>query len=247
MATKERYQNPVVGDLVNLRLITYNSNNLADVQEVQKVEIYFLDPEEITDANPSGQRLVEEFEGTAVVAEGTGQYLLQVDLSDPCYTIGRFVDVWTLNVRDTEPVQKQSFCFDIYPDLWYATPIPVVYDFSFHFQPNMYRKGSVQWLIAEIIPNVPRGSDLQKYYENLAIAADFRITITMRDCQGGCPAESDLRTVVDNELMQFREKRHGYYKLDTEDLACGIYDVTFQLDFGGNRYISDRMQLQIYD
>ena len=246
MAVKERFQNPVIGDTVNLRMITYNSNDFADVEEIIKIEIFFCDPENVSKDNPEGRRLVKEFLGSEVVIDDTGQHLLAVDIEDPCFTLGRYVDVWTINPRDTLPEQKVELFFRIYPDLWYATPTPVVYDFNFHFQPNKFRKGSKQWLIAEIIPNVPTSSDLQSYYENLAIVSDLKITIQARDCDG-CDPEEDLRTVVDNELMQFREKRHGFFKLDTEDLDCGIYDVWFQLDFGGNRYISDRMQLQIYD
>jgi hypothetical protein len=246
MAIKERYQNPVIGDTVNLRLITYNSNNLADVEEIIKIEIYFLDPENKSKDNPDGRRLIKEHSGSDVVAEDTGQYVLTVDIADSCYTIGTYVDIWTINARSTMPQQRVEQCFRIYPDLWYATPTPVVYDFNFHFQPNKFRKGSIQWLITEIVPNVPTSSDLRSYYENLAIVSDVRITIQAKDCNG-CDPNSDISLVVDNELMQFREKRHAFYKLDTEDLDCGIYDVWFQLDFGGNRYISDRMQLQIYD
>jgi len=246
-ATKERFQNPVIGDTVNLRLVTYNSNNLTDVEEVEKVEIFHVDPDEQDCDNPTGLRLVKTFEGTDVVVEDTGLHLLQVDIEAPCFTLGLYKDVWTINARDDQPTQTLEFCFRIYPDLWYATPIPVVYDFNFHFQPNKFRKGSKQFIIAEIIPNVPTGSDLQQYYENLAIVSDVKISIEMRNC-GGCePPERDLRLVVDNELMQFREKRHAFFQLDTEDLPCGIYDVWFQMDFGGNRFISDRMQMQIYE
>jgi hypothetical protein len=246
MAVKERFQNPVIDDTVNLRMITYNSNNLADVEDIISIEIFFCDPDNVSKDNPDGRRLVQEFTSADVTIEDTGQHLLPVDITDPCYTLGRYVDVWTVSARSTLPEQKIEQFFRVYPDLWYATPTPVVYDFNFHFQPNKFRKGSIQWLIAEIIPNVPTSSDLCSYYENLAIVSDVRITIQARDCNG-CHQEEDLRTVVDNELMQFREKRSAFHKLDTEDLDCGIYDVWFQMDFGGNRYISDRMQLQIFD
>ena len=75
MATKERYQNPVVGDQINLRMFAYNSNNFADFADVEQVEIYYMDPEEITADNPEGRRLVETFDGAAVTVEDTGKYL----------------------------------------------------------------------------------------------------------------------------------------------------------------------------
>ena len=71
MPTKERGQNPVVGDTVNLKLFTYNSNNRIDIAEVSKVDIYFLDPEERTAANPDGRRLVETFESEDITRTDT--------------------------------------------------------------------------------------------------------------------------------------------------------------------------------
>jgi hypothetical protein len=246
MATKSRYQNPVVNDLVKLGLFTYNSHNLRDISSVEKVDIYFSDETEKSPTNPRGWRIVETIDGTNVETLNTGEYNLDVTLESPKYTIGSYRDVWTLNVIDDEPTVTTEQFFDIYPDLWYTTPIPIVYDFNFHFQPNKLRKGSIQYLIIEIIPNVPRATDLQRYYENLAITSDLKITIS-QSCGPCVPQEADLRLVVEEASVDYREKRYGYYKLDTTDMDCGIYDVWFKLEFGGNVYISDKMQLQIYD
>lgn len=246
MATRERYQNPVIGNTINLRLFSYNSNNLADFDRIEKVDIYFCDPQLVTDSNLDGRRLVESFDGAAVVLEDTGTHLLPVELIDPRYTVGRYVDIWTVRVTDDMPAGTIENYFEVYPNLWYTTPIPVVYDFAFHFQPNKLRRGSKQYLIIEISPHVPTAGDLRKYYENLAIVSDLRIS--MEQACGDClPAESDLRIVVDNELVDYREKRHGYYKLDTSDMDCGIYNVWFTLEFGDNRYISDKFAFQVYD
>lgn len=246
MGTKERYQNPAVGDTVKLRLFTYNSNNLADLQEIKEVNIYTLDREEVSATNPDGRRLVETIAGSAVTLEDTGTHLITALLSQNEYTIGRYIDVWTVSFSSDEADSTVEQCFEVYPNLWYTTPIPVVYDFKFHFQPNKFRQGSKQYLIIEILPNVPNASDLRQYYENLAIVSDIKIS--MEQTCGDCvPVEKDLRMIIDKESVDYREKRYGFYQLDTEDLDCGIYDVWFQLDFGGNRYISDRNQIQIYD
>lgn len=245
-ATKERYQNPTVGDTVTLRLFTYNSNNLADVNAIEKVELFFLDPENKSAENPDGRRLVESFDGASVTAEDTGTHFLSVVLESPKYQIGRWLDVWTLSVVADEPEQVVSNCFEIYPQLWYTTPIPVVYNFSFHFQPNKMRKGSKQFLIIEITPNVPRSSDLKRYYENLAIVSDLSISIEQA-CGPCVPAEADLRLIVDDEDVTFREKRYGYYQIDTAEMDCGIYNVWFKIDLGSNVYVSDKMQFQVYD
>lgn len=246
MSSKERYQNPVVGDQVNLRLFAYNSNNFADFQEIEEVNIYYLDRAEVTAENPDGRRLVETFAGSAVVSTETGQYLLTIPLESEKYVIGKYVDVWSVRVNSEEPAGNIEQVFDVYPALWYTTPMPIVYDFSFMFQPTKFRKGSKQYLIIEIRPNVPTAGDLRKYYENLAIVSDLKISIEQR-CGDCLPQESDLRLVVEKASVDYREKRFGYYQFDTEDLECGVYDVWFQLDFGGNRYISDRQQLQVYD
>ncbi len=244
--TVERYQNPAVGDTVRLRLFTYNSNNLSDVIAVEKVDVFFLDPEMRSAENPDGRRLVESFDGSAVTHEDTGTYLLPIDAEEAVYTIGRYVDVWTMSVNETQPSNTVEQFFDIYPSLWYSTPIPVVYDFNFLFQPNKFRKGSKQYLIIEIVPNVPTAGDLRKYYENLAIVSDLKISIEQA-CGDCVPTEEDLRLVVDKESVDYREKRFGYYQLDTGDLDCGIYDIWFQLEFGGNVYISDRQHFQVYN
>ena len=247
---KERYQNPACGDEIKLRLFTYNSNNLADVSSVEKVEIYFLDPEEKTDSNPDGRRLVQTITSGDVTKESTGTYLVEFELTQPLYTIGKYLDVWTISFESEECDATITNPFQVFPDIWYTTPIPVVYDFSYKFRPNRMVKGSNQFLIIEVTPNVPRGSDLSRYYENLAIVADLRISIEQA-CGDCVPAEKDLRLVVDRCLVDYREKRFGYFRLNTGesglDLDCGIYNVWFELNLGENTYISDKHQIQIFE
>lgn len=246
MASKERFQNPTVGDTVKLRLYVWNANNAADLNSIEQIDIYFLDPTNTSEANPDGRVLLDTFDSTAVTLEETGAYVLELPLETSKYSIGRFIDVWTVTINDQTPAHPIQQCFDIFPQLWYTSPMPVVYDFSFHFQPNKLRQGSIQPLLIEIKPNVPTASDLQRYYQNLAIVSDLKISIEQA-CGNCLPDEQDLRLIVDKELVQSREKRYGYYKLDTTEMDCGIYNVWFQLEFGGNVYISDRMQLQIYE
>jgi len=246
MATKERFQNPVVGDDVQLRFYTYNSNNLAEVESIEKVEIYVVDDTLKSDSNPDGLRLVETIEEADVVTDATGQYHVTFSLDPTCYGIGNYVDVWHVNFRSSEPTAEISNYFRIYPDLWYTDITPVVYDFNFNFRPNRLRQGSKQYLMIEITPNIPTASDLQRYYENLAIVANVSISIE-QTCGPCVPVESDLRLVVEEEVVPIREKNRAFYQLDTEDLDCGMYNVWFKLELGGNTYISDKMQLQIYE
>lgn len=242
---KERYQNPAVSDDLKLRFLTYNSNNLADVDEIQEVEIYLLDPSEVSETNPDGRRLVQTLLTADVEQEDTGHYSVTFTLEDPVFTIGRYIDVWKFTVPGDDDVISIEQRFQISPALWYTSDKPIVYDFSFRFMPNKLRMGSKRYLIIDITPNVPTGSELEKYYQNLAIAAPLKISIEQA-CVDCMPEEEDLRLLVDCETVEHREKCRAFYHLDTSDYAEGIYNVWFQMEFGGNTYISDKQQLQIF-
>lgn len=243
---KERMQNPACGDTVTLRLFVYNSNAPASVESVVRVDIYFLDPHAVTSENPDGRTLVESVPGTSVTQDDTGKYSLELALTHPLYTIGRYVDSWVLNFEDTDcdPSAVEN-TFSIYPDLWFTAPQPPVYDFNFTFTPNKIVKGSKRHLIIRIWPNVPKGSDIEPYYTNLAIVSDLRVSVSLA-CGACVPEEEDLRLVVDRELVSHREKQYGYFYIDTTDYDEGIYDVWFELSFGENLYISPKNQLQIH-
>jgi hypothetical protein len=243
---KERYQNPTVEDQIKLRLFAYNSNNLADFNSVEKVEIYFLDPTNITEAIPDGRRLVKTIESADITKDSTGKYSVILTTESPLFTIGKYLDIWTVKIEATDASDGIiENVFEIFPNLWYTTPIPIVYDFSFAFRPNKLKKGSKRFLIIDITPNVPTATDLARYYENLAISAPLKISIE-QVCGDCIPQEQDLRLIVDNEDVETREKTKGFYFLDTTEMDCGIYDVWFEMEFGENLYISGRQQLQLF-
>ena len=64
---KERNQNLVVGDNVALRLFTYNSNHRQNVNNVEKIEIFYLDDYSRTEENPEGRILIKTIEGSNVL------------------------------------------------------------------------------------------------------------------------------------------------------------------------------------
>jgi hypothetical protein len=247
---KERNQNPTVNDNLNLRLFTYNSNQRKNVERVEKVEIYFLDKYEINESNPDGRRLVETIGEENIVHVDDplgGQYLITLNLEDQVYTIGKYIDVWSVVFEVNEQAGNVVNEFKIIPDLWYASDMPIVHDFSFGFRPNRIRKGERRWLCVDAIPNVPNISDLQRYYMNLSIASPIKIWIE-KSCGECVPKEKDLRMIIEGESVQHRHGSEGHYFIDTEglDMDCGIYNVWFEMEFGENKYISDNMQLQIY-
>jgi hypothetical protein len=245
MATKQRNQNPTVGDTIDLRWIVYNSNNFKSVLEIQKVDIYFLDPNEKTTVEPCGKRLVETITPDKIITESEGNYLLSLTTSNPTYTIGAYQDIWTVVFETNDQATTVANNFRIYPDLWYTSTTPAVYSFDFHFQPNRIRQGSIKWLIIRIDPNVPTATELQRYYTNLAISADLKIWIAQA-CGPCVPPEEDLRLIVDGDDVTVRDKVFGFYKLDTTDMDCGVYDLWVQLEYAGNIDVSSKMQLLIY-
>ena len=245
MAIKQRFSNPTITDSVVLGLFAYNANNKADFQSITKVEIFFLDPTRRTEQNPDGRTLVQTIASGDVVHSGIGDYSVIVELTNLQYVIGRYIDVWTVLIDPEEDETTIENVWRVYPNLWYSTTLPIVYDFDFSIRPNKIRIGSKRWLQIGITPNVPNQADLRSYYENLAISADLKISI-VQVCGDCIPAEEDLRTVVEEADVEIRDKCQGFYFLDTTDMATGIYDVTFKLEMGENVYISDVQQVQIF-
>lgn len=243
---KERLQNAVIGDDVRLRLISYNSNLPANLLGVDRVDIFYLDPALCKDHCPDGGTLIESIPGSQVVQDGVGQYSVVFHPTSPKYIIGKYSDVWFVQTQNAGELGKVSRKFELYSDLWYFSTLPAVYSFDFAFQPNRIRKGSNKYLIIRITPNVPRASDLEVYYTNLAIGGN--LYISMEKVCDPCSAnnESDLNIVFERQLVDIREKVFGYYMLDTREMDCGIYNVWFELDFAGVTEVSPKSQLQIF-
>lgn len=249
MSAKERNQNPVIGDELSLRLFTYNSNQRQAVLEVEKVEVFRLDATCADEDNPEGRVLVAEFQPTEIeeVSDDFGlHYRVSFLLESELFTIGRYVDVWSVRFSENQSGTVTNE-FAVLSDLWYASDMPVVYDFSYGFRPNRVRKGERRWLTVEVVPNVPRSTDMERYYTNLMIASPLKISIE-KVCGECVPKERDLRLVVDKASVDYRRDSEGYYFLDTValEMDCGIYNVWFEMEFGESTYISDNLQLQVY-
>jgi hypothetical protein len=228
-------------------MLVYNNHQFSDVSYVEKVEIWKLDDHE--PQNVSKRSLVQIVEGSFVSHDGDGRYSVEVFLEEPLYVIGKYVDIWHMAFasKDEEKFQIAQIdaAFEIARDLWFTTPSPIIYDFTFAFKPNRFMQGCKQHIIVNITPNVPTATDMQAYYANMATVSPLRISIAQR-CGDCVPVEKDLRLVVDNELITYRERCLAYYFLDTTEMECGIYDVWFQLELGGNVYVSPKSQLQIF-
>lgn len=244
--SKERNQNIVINDDLKLRLFTYNSNSRQNIYNIEKIEIYHLDGTCKTDDNPDGRRLVQTIENDQITVVDQGEYLIEINLEEQVYVVGRYIDVWHVEF-DPEQSGTVTNEFSIVPNLWFASDLPIIYDFSFGFRPNRIRYGEKRWINIEIIPNVPNVSDLRRYYANLAVSSPLKIWIE-KACGDCVPKEKDLRIVVNGDLVQHRRGTEGSYFIDTEQLGmdCGIYNIWFEMEFGENKYISDNQQIQIF-
>lgn len=246
MATKERDTNAVCNDTVILRLYQYNENAPAAVNAIESVEIYFLDPFNRSPDNPDGRRLIQTFTSADVTTTDVGQYSVTVTLTSPLYVIGNYIDVWHISYEADQCPGTREMQFSIAADKWYANTEPYLWSFAFAFRPTKFRKNERKYIIVEVTPNVPHISDLDRYYADLNTYPALFVSMAIR-CGDCVPAEEDLRTVIDRQQIEVRNKRLGYFFLDTTDLDCGIYDVWFELDLGGNTYLSPKNQLQIYN
>lgn len=245
MSAKERFQNPAVGDDLTLRLFSFNSNAPRDFSAVEKVDLYFLDPTEVSESNPDGRVLLKTIQSSNITKDRTGEYSINVNLAADFFVIGSYKDVWTVVMQDGMPSSTIEQWFEVHPNLWFTTPCPLAYDFSFDFRPNKIRKGARRYLIINVTPNVPSAPDLMKYYAALIVSSPIKIYIEMV-CGQCMPEETDLRMVVEGDSVVYRERNDAFYQIDTADLDEGIYDVWFEMELGDNIYVSDRQQLQIY-
>jgi len=244
MADKERNQNLVIGDNVTLRFFVWNEV-FADPHEMTQVDIYKLLDEEVTEDNPLGKRLVETVDAADIVKDDVGKYHIELALSGPLYTQGRYQDEWNIIFEDTYPASLSPMNFEVGPDKWFTDSQPLVHDFSFSYRPNRIVQGSKKYIEIKVTPDVPRGTDKQRYYENIAIGGTIYFSMEQK-CGECLPQEQDLRIIVENEEVTNRDGCMAYYLLDTRELDCGLYDVWFTLEIGENIYVGDKQPLQIF-
>lgn len=245
MAVKERDNEAVCNDTIILRLYQYNQNAPAAVDAIESVDVYFLDPFNRSPDNPDGRRLIQSFDPTTISVDDVGQYSVTVPLTSPLYVIGEYRDVWSISYEADQCPGTKEMRFEIVPSKWYGNSEPYLWNFAFAFRPFKFRKNERKYIVVEVTPNVPHISDLERYYADIATYPSLFISMALR-CADCIPAEEDLRKVIDKDTVEVRNKRLGYYFLDTTDLECGIYDVWFELDLGGNTYISPKNQIQIF-
>jgi hypothetical protein len=205
---KERFQNPNCGDTVRLRLFSFNSNEKKNVYKINKIEIIKLDQENTLET------IVKTIDYNEIQNPSDGEYYVDLNLNKEEFVIGNYLDKWEIQFEESEDcaVNNVNNFFQILPSIWFTSSGPNIYDFNFRFKPNKMVLGSKKYLVIEINPITPRVEDIEKYYANIAVTSQLRINIE-KNC-GNCPAE-ERETIIENELVGFREKNLGYYLLDT--------------------------------
>jgi len=262
MAIRERYQSAVLGDSINLDLYAYNNNSLVDLYEIQKVEIYFLDPSQVTNTNPDGRRLKEiVYPPNRIAYWGTGHYRLQLTINDALYEVGNHVDIWYIKSNASESTFSQvTNNFEVHRELTQTEDRPFLYDVSFSFSPKKVVKNSKRYLKIGFYPSVHSDigvkslaeDQLDQFYYNLKTGGNLYIRIEMMEGCGYNATYPDANVITDPEWtpVDIRGDNEGYFMIDTTDdgdYNLGVYWVQFKADIQGQEIISDRFYLQIYN
>lgn len=254
---KERTQNPVLGDTINLRLFSYSSNTLSDVYRVKSVKIFYLDHDQRTENNPDGRVLIRTVAEPDIQNPSDGEYLLPLITNETEFRVGSYIDRWEILFEDTDNrdgVIENSF--HIYRDLWYTSEKPIIYDIGFNFQPYRLVQGCRKHLRVDLEIFAPEEDIIDKYYYYLLTLADIQLRIVQDEGVGYEEVETDKNVVLNWTTVDFRENTTGYYRIDTsadprphragKPWGTGIYLVQFRATLGGNLYLSQKFRIQIY-
>ncbi len=262
MTTVERYQSAVLGDTINLDFYAYNNNALVDINQFHRVEIYFLDPTEITDSNIDGRTIKTIVLPSNITRIDEGHYRVVLEVSDTLFEVGNFIDVWKVKFNnydeDFTPIENQ---FRVSTDLRETHDRPFIYDCDFSFSPKKITKGSKQYLKIGFRPTVHTDIGtgtieqelFDRFYYNLKRTGNLFIKIEMIE---GCGYNSEfplmnIKTDPEWTPTDIRGDNEAYHLLDVtesqSDYDLGVYFIQFKVDIQGQEIISRKFYLQIYD
>lgn len=261
MATLFRYQNPVLGDTLNLDFYAFNNNRPVDVQEFDRVDIYFLDPAEITTDNTDGRIIKASVSASNIQQVETGHYRLPVLLTDTLYQVGNYVDIWYAKYNsddpDFYPVENQ---FKVFTSLRETHGEPFVYDVDFKFSPKKVVKGTKRYLTISFRPVVHTDIGdrfveeeiLDRFYYSLRSTGNVYIRLELFEgCGYSTNPYMNIKTDPEWTPIEIRGDNEAYYLLDVtedqDDFDIGVYWAQFKVEIQGQTIISPKFYLQIYD
>lgn len=254
---RERYQRPVLGDTVKLKILVYSSNQKANAHQVLGVTIFYLDIDQRSEGNPDGRIEVAAVLPANISNDAPGEYSVDLELNQVDFRIGDYVDRWEFLFEDADnyPGIIEND-FTVYRDLWYTSPKPLIYELGFNLSPNKIVQGTRKYLRVDLDVYAPDASTREAYYYSLATMADVHISIVQDEGEGYDPQVPGNNTIVNWSPVQFREDNSGYYLLDTSvdprpqmngaAMPNGIYLVQFRAGLGETLHLSPRFHLQIY-
>lgn len=261
MAIKERYQSSVLGDSINLDLYAYNNNSLVNLHEIQKIEIYFLDPSQITSTNVEGRRIKEIIYPDTITNEGTGHYRSQLLLDNDLFEIGKYIDIWYVKFNPSDQNYNQiTNNFEIHRELIQTNDRPFLYDIHFSFSPKKIVKNSKRYMKIGFYPTVHSDigvkslaeDQLNQFYYNIKTCGNIYVRTEMIEGCGYIDSHPDANIITDPEwsLIDIRGDNEGYFMIDSTDEGnynIGIYNVKFKAEIQGQEIISNKFYLQIYN
>lgn len=255
---RERRENPVIGDTINLRVFTYSSNSRADIYQMDSVNIYYLDKEQATEANPEGRVHITSIPANQIFHPSQGEYQVVLKTNPVDYRVGTYIDRWEglFEIDDSRPGVIENY-FNIYRDLWYTSPIPLVYEIGFVYSPTKILSGSKKYIRTDIEIYTRDKSIVEQYYYYLRGLQSIQFRLTLDEGPDYDPVVSENNIIQDWAPMSFAEDRTAYFLLDTSidprpsrsgrPLPLGIYLIQFKAALGETVHLSPKFRLQIYN
>ena len=251
---KERFQSVTLNEEINLDFYSYQNNSLIDVESIQKIEIYFLDPSQVSKTNPQGRRIKQVIQPGSITNIATGHYRTTIALDDSLFEVGNYIDVWYVKFNDYDPKYiKIENQFVVSTDLRETWDKPFVYDITFAFNPKKIMLGSKKYLKIQFYPTIPIEKDiLDRFYFNLKTTQNLYIRIEQIE---GCGYDSgfremNIKTEPEWDEVEVRGDNEAYYLLDTTEngeYPLGIYTVQFKILLDGQEILSPKFYLQVLD
>ncbi len=255
---RERYQNPIVGDTVRLKSFIYNSNVKDNVSSISSIDVFFLDPDRISPSNPDGRILMASFSSAQVSNPSIGEYYVDLVTNGSDFRVGSYIDRWNIVFESTDQnpgvIENK---FNLYRDLWYVSPEPIIYELGFDYEPHKIFRLSKKYIRVDIEVYAPDEDIKANYYYYLLTLSQIYVRIVQDEGDGYDPVDTSKNVLYDWSLVHYRETTRGYYLLDTtvdprpwrlnQPWGLGIYLVQFKANLGETIQLSPQFRLQIYD
>ena len=94
---------------------------------------------------------------------------------------------------------------------------------------------------------VPSFTSLEEHEALLFTQQVLNCTLDFKNRKIILNVRQSITPDVFNIVHKLVTAQRAFLDVDALDLACGMYNVWFEMDFGESRYISEKQQLQIFE